>query len=260
MTPGERGARLARYYDLDFLDVSYDAELYLRLAQAAGGAVLELGVGSGRLAVPLALAGHRVLGVDQDAAMLARAAAAWDDARGELDADRVRTAQADFHTFRIERTFGLALMAVNTFLLAEDDAARLSVLATMRDHLRPGGIAAVEIGTPDAAELRRFDRRLLLEWVRDDPETGDQVTKTISADYEPEAETLQLTQVYEWTPSDGGPVGRVTQVDLLHLLSARHLAELATEAGFAEVYVWGDHLSTPYDAGSHRAILEARLV
>lgn len=55
LSADERAERLARYYDLDFLDVAYDAELYQQLAHKAGGPVLELGVGSGRLGVPLAL-------------------------------------------------------------------------------------------------------------------------------------------------------------------------------------------------------------
>jgi SAM-dependent methyltransferase len=260
LTQADRAARLARYYDLDFHDVSYDAELYQQLALATGGPVLELGVGSGRLAVPLALAGHEVLGVDRDPAMLARADAAWERERGALDRDRLRTMAGDFRTFRTTRSFRLALIAVNTFLLAEDDETRLAILATMREHLLPGGIAAVEVGTPSAAELARYDRRLLHEWSREDPETGEQVSKIISADYDADDETLELTQVFEWTAPHGGPVGRVTQVDLLHLLSAEHLGLLARAAGFDEVRLWGDHLSIPYGPGSQRAILEARLV
>ena len=260
LTPAQRAERLARYYDLDFLDVAYDAELYQQLAQATGGPVLELGVGSGRVAVPLALAGHEVLGVDSDQAMLARTAAAWADARGEGEAERLTTALGDFMTFRSERRFGLALIAVNTFLLAVDDTERLAILETMRSHLRPGGVAAVEVGTPGHAELERYDRRRQHEWLRHDPLTGEEVSKAISANYDATDETLELTQIYEWTPRHGGSLGRVTQVDLLHLLSAEHLADLARQSGFGEVQLWGDHLSTPYDAGSHRVILEARLV
>lgn len=260
MTPGERAARLARYYDMDFLDVAYDAELYQQLAHDTGGPVLELGVGSGRLAVPLALAGHEVLGIDHDAAMLARARAAWTATRGRLEASRLRTAQADFRTFREEPRFGLVLMAVNTFLLAEDDQARLAILETMRVHLRPHGVAAIEIGTPNRAELARYDRRIQHEWLRTDPETGEEVSKSISANYDATLETLELSQIYEWTPAGGGPLSRVTQTDLLHLLPARRLVELAMEAGFGSTQLWGDHLSMPHRVGSHRAVLEARLV
>lgn len=256
----QRAERLARFYDLDFLDIGYDAELYQQLAHEAGGPVLELGVGSGRLAIPLALAGHEVVGIDVDEAMLRRAAIAWEDARGAIEPERLQLQQADFLTFRTGPRFGLAIIAVNTFLLAEGDDARRAILGNMSASLRPGGLAVVEVGTPDEHELERYDRRLQHEWLRDDPETGEQVSKTIIADHDPDAETLRLTQLYEWTAPAGGPVSRIGKVDLLHLLSAEHLGRLAREVGFGEVQVWGDHLLSPHDAGSQRAILVARLV
>ncbi len=260
LTAGERAARLARYYDLDFLDVAYDAELYQQLAHELGGPILELGVGSGRLAIPLALGGYEVVGIDRDAAMLDRAERAWEDVRGPIDPDRLRLHLGDYQALRPEPRFGLALLAVNTFLLAGDDQIRLAILSSMCASLRDGGAAVVEVGTPDEEELQRYDRRLQHEWLRRDPETGDEVSKVIIADHDPEAATLELTQVYEWTPPDGGTLSRVTKVDLLHLLTAERLGELAHEAGFDRIDVWGDHLLTPYGPGSHRAILVARLV
>ena len=65
-----RARALARLYDLDLLDDPGDLDLYLALAGRAGGPILELATGSGRLAVPLAEAGYDVTGVDLDPAML----------------------------------------------------------------------------------------------------------------------------------------------------------------------------------------------
>ena len=264
MSPGlsipERDARLARYYDLDFGDVHYDAELYQQLAAEGRGPVLELGTGSGRLAVPLALAGHEVVGIDTDESMLERGRRRWQEVRGEVDAERLRLQAGDFLDYRTEPRFGLTLIAVNTFLIAEDDRERLAILNTMRASLRPGGVAAVEVGTPDAAELERFDGRRQHEWLRVDPETGEEVTKTISAIYDASDHSVLLTQVYEWTPLHGGPLHRVTHQDHIHLVSAARLGELAREAGFGTVDLRGDHLTSPHGPTSHRVILLARLV
>jgi SAM-dependent methyltransferase len=256
----ERDRRLARYYDLDFRDVHYDAELYQQLAIEGGGPVLELGAGSGRLAVPLALAGHVVLGIDNDDAMLERGRRYWDEVRGEVDASRLTLEAGDLFDFRTDVRFGLALIAVNTFLIAEDDQARLGILTTMRESLRPGGIAAVEVVTPDAAELDRFDGRRQHEWLRVDPETGEQVSKSISAVYDEADGSVLLTQLYEWTAPNGGQLSRITHQDHIHLVSAERLGELAREAGFTAVDLRGDHLSTPHGPTSHRVILVARLV
>jgi 2-polyprenyl-3-methyl-5-hydroxy-6-metoxy-1,4-benzoquinol methylase len=67
-------AALARLYDLDLSEDPGDIELYLALAARTGGPILEIAAGSGRVAVPLAVAGYEVTAVDIDAAMLARAA------------------------------------------------------------------------------------------------------------------------------------------------------------------------------------------
>jgi SAM-dependent methyltransferase len=251
---------LARFYDLDVRDVSYDAELYLELAQQADGAVLELGVGSGRLAIPLALAGHQVTGIDNDAAMLARARRAWNATRGPIARGRLRLVEQDLSAFQSPDRFAMAFMAVNTFLLAEDDSARLAVLGVMRGHLVPGGTAVVEVSTPDEAELATYDGRLQLEWLRADPETGDRVTKLMSARHDPDAKSVTLTQIFEWTPWQGGPVSQVSRTDRLYLLSPEHLGRLAMRAGFGSVDLRGDHLLTPHGPGSHRVILIARLV
>lgn len=260
LSAAQRATMLARFYDLDVMDVSYDAELYLQLAHQAGGDVLELAVGSGRLGIPIALAGQRVVGIDNDPAMLARARAGWERARGAVKRDRFSVREGDLFTFRSNERFDLTFLAVNTFLLAEDDVARLAVLETMRVHLQPGGVAAIEVSTPDKAELATFDGRVQLEWLRHDPETGDEVAKLVSARYEPKSSTVALSQIFEWTPHLGGPLARASRSDILHLIPAENLAGLARQAGFGQVQLWGDHLLTPYGPGSHRAILEARLV
>jgi SAM-dependent methyltransferase len=260
LTKAARAKALARFYDLDVRDVSYDAEIYLRLAHEAGGGVLELGVGTGRLAIPLALAGHRVVGVDHDRAMLARARKAWAAARGPIRRDRLHLEAQDFRAFRSAERFTMAFMAVNTFLLAEDEATRVAVLGVMRDHLEPGGLAVVEASTPDERELATFDGRLQLEWSRREPETGVDVAKVMSARHDPETDTVALTQIFEWTAAHGGPVSRITRTDTVHLVPAEQLGRLAGRAGFGRVDLWGDHLLTPHGPGSHRVILVARLV
>lgn len=251
---------LARFYDLDVLDVAYDADLYQRLAHEAGESVLELAVGSGRLAIPLALAGHRVVGVDHDAAMLERASARWNSVRGAIERERLSLHEDDFTSFRADERFDLVFIAVNTFLLAEDDSARLSLLRAMREQLRPGGVAVLEVSTPDEDELASFDGRVQLEWLRHEPESGDLVAKMASARYDPDVESVQLCQIFEWTPAYGGSVSRATRTDVLHLVPAVRLVDLTRQSGFGEVDLWGDHLAMPYGSRSHRAIIVARLV
>lgn len=260
ITAAQRATALARYYDLDVMDVDYDATLYQEFAQTAGGPVLEMAVGSGRLAIPLALGGYEVIGIDNDSAMIERARSRWDAVRGSIEAQRFQVVESDFRSFGSETRFGLVFIAINTFLLLEGDDAKIALLRTMQQHLRDGGIAVAEMTIPDEDELESYDGRLQLEWLRIDPETGDEVTKAMAARHDVDADTVELIQIFESTPSHGGVLSRVIKTDKLHLISADRLVELAQEAGFGEVRLLWDHLATPYGAASHRAILVARKV
>ena len=92
-------AALARLYDLDLSEDPGDLDLYLALADRADGPILELAAGTGRLAVPLAAAGHEVTAVDLDPAMLQRGRArAGEVGIGE---DRIRFEEADLVDLRL---------------------------------------------------------------------------------------------------------------------------------------------------------------
>jgi SAM-dependent methyltransferase len=258
--PSGRGADLARYYDLDLADDPGDLSLYEALARRTGGPVLELAVGSGRLAVPLALSGHDVTGVDNDPHMLARAARAWDGARGKWPPEALQLIEADLTTVRLAERFGLVILALNSLLLVGDADAQARALGTMAAHLRPDGIAVVDVFLPTADDLALYDGRLLLEWVRDDPESGEEVTKIASARHDAATSTVTLTQVFEATPGGGGSVTRRTRTDRMQLLSAWELRRLATDAGLVIETLAGDHQVMPFGPGAERAVLMCRLV
>jgi SAM-dependent methyltransferase len=252
---------LARYYDLDMLDVAEDVGMYLDLARETGDPVLELAAGTGRVAVPLARAGHRVVALDNDPAMLQRARDAWaavpDDDRngGELE-----LIEGDLTVHRDDERYGLVILALNSVMLLDDEAARAAALVTMRAHLRPGGVAVVDVVTPDAEELGTYDGRLQLEWVREDRERGELVTKLISARLDPDAGTVELDQLLDASPARRGAVRRTIRRDTLHLVSAADLRRLAERAGLDGTDLRGDHRLTGHGPGSPRAILIGRLV
>ena len=249
-------AALARLYDLDLLDDPGDLDLYLALADRADGAILELAAGTGRLAVPLAEAGHPVTAVDLDPAMLDRARTRR-DAAGIGD-DRLRLVEADLLGLRLPDAgrYALAFIALNSLMLLGTRHAQREALVTLAAHLAPGGLAVVDVWVPDAEDLARFDGRVILEWPRTDAETGQVVTKAGSAQHDAATGIVALTTLYEAGPQ-GGPTARWVRHDRLRLVGADELAGFAEDAGLRVEMVAGGYDLGPLGGGSERAVLVA---
>ena len=251
-------AALARLYDLDLADDPGDLDLYLALAGQTEGPVLELAVGSGRLAVPLAASGVHVTGVDLDEAMLARARAAA-DAAGPEAAGRLTLVTGDARDVRLPEagTFRLAFIPLNSLFLMGTRADQAAAVETLAAHLAPGGFAVVDCWLPDAEDLARYDGRLVLEWTRSDPETAHMVTKTGSAVWDAGRNAVGLTTIFESGPQGRPPV-RWVRVDHLRLVSPEDLTAMAEAAGLRVERLAGDYDLGPLERGSERVILLAR--
>jgi SAM-dependent methyltransferase len=247
-------AALARLYDLDLLEDPGDLDLYLALAARAGGPVLELAAGTGRLAIQLAEAGHEVTAVDIDSAMLARARAR---ARAAGVSDRVHLIEADLRELELAGgSFGLAFIALNSLLVLGDRRSQASAVGALARHLAPGGIAVVDVWLPDADDLSRFDGRLSLEYPRLDRETGRLVTKIASALHDAATSTVRLSTIYEEGVQGEAPV-RWFRQDVLRLVSADELRSFAEDAGLDVELIAGGYDLEPLASGSDRAVLVA---
>ena len=254
----DRAEALARLYDLDLAADPGDLNLYLAMAARTGGPIVELCSGTGRIAIPLAAAGHEVTGVDIDPAMVARAV---NRAKG-IGPDRVERVSfvvGDLFDVAIPGggTFGLGILALNSILLLGGPREQRRAIAVMAGLLAPGGVAVVDVWLPMAEDLVRFDGRIGLEWVRTDPETGVDVIKTTAAWYDSATRALTLTTIFDLS-DPGGPVRRWVREDAMHLLSADDLRMYAEDAGLEVEVVAGDYDLSPIGAGAGRAIVVAR--
>src|SRR4029079_12899203 len=86
---------------------------------------------------------------------------------------------------------------LNSLFLMGTRMDQSAAVATLAAHLAPGGLAVVDCWLPDAEDLARYDGRLVLEWVRTDPQTGDTVTKSGSAVWDSARSTVGLTTVFD---------------------------------------------------------------
>jgi SAM-dependent methyltransferase len=252
--PDSEAQAFARLYDVDMVEDPGDLDLYLALAARTGGPVLELAVGTGRVAVPLAAAGHEVTGIDRDRAMLDRARRRAQVAGAEA---RLDLRVADINGLRLERTdFRMAFIALNTLLLLASRDAQRAAVGALAAHLAPGGVAAVDVWLPTGPDLARFDGRIGLEYHRPDPDSGRLVVKTASAVHDPATGTVELTTIYE-EGDPGSPADRWLRTDRLRLVSADELGSFAEDAGLEVEVVAGGFDLEPIGPGSERAIVVA---
>ena len=143
------GERIADVYDT-LSEVPTDtAESVAMLAELAGGGrVLELGIGTGRLALPLRQRGIEVEGIDASPAMV-------DRLRSKLGGREIPVTVGSFADLEVDGTFSLIFVAFNSFFALRSQEDQLRCFSAVAAHLRPSGAFLIEAFVPD---LSRFDR------------------------------------------------------------------------------------------------------
>ncbi|HEY2939107.1 MAG TPA: class I SAM-dependent methyltransferase [Gaiellaceae bacterium] len=112
------------------------------LAELAGsGRALELGIGTGRIALPLAQRGVRVHGIELSNAMVARL-------RAKPGGEEIGVTIGDFSTTTVDGTFSVAYLVFNTILNLTTQAAQVACFRNVAEHLEPGGCFVIEVGVP----------------------------------------------------------------------------------------------------------------
>jgi SAM-dependent methyltransferase len=145
------GEDVAAHYDDD--SEMFDASLVERtvafLADLAGdGDALELGIGTGRIALPLSAAGVRVCGIDLSTAMVRRL-------RAKPGGNRIDVTIGDFAHTTVEGPFRLAYLVFNTIMNLTSQDEQVACFQNVARHLEPGGRFVIEVGVPDLQRLPR---------------------------------------------------------------------------------------------------------
>lgn len=225
---------IAELYDDWSRSVVEDVGFYVDEALAAGGPVVELGVGTGRIAVPVALAGVRVIGVDSSPGML-EVCRRHAEAAGVADFVDLRL--GDLRRPPVAERVRLVLAPFRSFLHMETDEARLEALRATRALLVPGGRFVFDVFAPGADDIAETHGR----WIEREPGIFER------AEWDEERSRLVL--------GVRGP-GSETTMSLAWLPPERWTA-LVEEAGFEVLATYGWFDRKPY-AGGEDTIWVAR--
>jgi SAM-dependent methyltransferase len=131
------------WHDVECASYAADLPLWRELAAGADGPVLDVGAGTGRVALDLAARGTEVTALDADAELV-RACAE----RARERSVPVRTVAADCRSFELGTRFGLAILPMQVAQLLGGARGRAAMLAAVRAHLHPGATLAVAVADP----------------------------------------------------------------------------------------------------------------
>ena len=225
--------KIARLYDPWSRSVVEDVPFYLDEARRSGGPVLELAVGTGRIAVPIAASGIPVVGVDLSEGMLQVARERAREIGAELD-----LRYGDMRDPPVEGTFPLVLVPFRSMLHMETDADRRAVLRAIKRHLAPDGRLIFDVFAPAADDIEDTHGK----WIEREPGIWER------ADWNEQTRTLVLRVRDETAESEMS----------LAWLSMPEWRLLLAEEGFEvdALYGWFDR--SPW-AGSEDSIWICRL-
>ena len=155
------GEGVAERYDessADMFDPSVVEPVVDFLAGLAGdGAALELGIGTGRIALPLAQRGVRVHGIDLSEAMVSQL-------RAKPGGEEIPVTIGDFATTRVDGTFTLAYLVFNTINNLTTQDEQVACFGNVAAHLEPGGCFVIEVGVPGLRTLPPGERFQLFDF------------------------------------------------------------------------------------------------
>lgn len=235
--PAEYGRHIGAVYDAlaaSGFRTDTDATVALLVELAEGGPVVEFGIGTGRLAIPLAGRGLPVHGVEGSPEMA-------EQLHRKPGGAELPVAVGDFADTRVDGEFALVVLAANTIYALPSQDAQVATFHNAAGHLRPGGRFVVEAWVPDVGDFRAGralrivsieDRRVVLE----------------AAELDPVEQYMRTTKLY------CGPDG-------LQAFPANHryawpaeLDLMAQLAGMRREHRWEDWRRRPYTAASRNHV------
>lgn len=226
----------AEYHDL--FERNEDREFYKHLARQSGPRVLDIGVGTGRIAIPIAGAGATVVGIDSSMELL-------NIAQGKVSAmgggvlSRMRLLYGDIRDFSLPRDgrFDLAYSAAGAYNRCRTRAEMAHAIACVREHVRVGGAYAFDLLTVADDLLDGMPR---LDGVAP-TEDGGEVVRHFAWRRGPKRGDVERHATYELFDRRGRSVERVAEREMLHQFEPTEVAELLQLGGFEDMDRFSDH-------------------
>lgn len=239
---------LSDLYDLEYAH-DYDLPFWLSLADCEAGPVVEWGAGTGRLAAPLATAGHNVTAVELSRQMIGS---------GRGKSGSVDWIVGDMQSASLEQRYGLAVCAFNSFLCLKSVEEALAFLRNARKHLVPGGLLGIEVSAFSSEELvdppggpvlrHDFTREL----------SEGRLDRLSVSGYDAATQLMHMRLFYERYDISGALENRRVHDLTIRTTTGDELRLMLMLAGFEVEAVYGNFEGEPFTSTSDHLIVLAR--
>lgn len=240
--------------------VQGDVMWYRQKAVDSGGPVLELGAGTGRVAIPIAEAGIRVSALDLDTGMLDKLRSKASALAGDVRA-RISVHRADMRAFTLDDQFALVIIPFRAFLhnLTRDD--QLATLRCAHAHLRPGGGLALNVFHPSLEYMAANAGVHAGVW------RWRTTEKLAGRGFVVYSDTTRYNTVEQRVESmirteEFAPDGSLRRTNMMHLeiayLYPSDIVSLLAESGFELTRMSGNFSGRPFERDGDELVVEAR--
>ncbi len=235
-------------YDALHADRTADVAFYAREAAAAGGPVLEVGCGTGRVSLAIAAAGVQITGLDRDPELLSRAAAkrgaqeeSPSDVRPEGGPGRLSLVCADMRAYAFRRPFAAVMMPFRVFQSMLSVPDQLAALAAARAALAPGGRLVLDLFDPrlDVLAEAAEGPAALADTGRSFHDARGRWRERVAARYDLESQIVDLTYVYERQAAAGEVAERSFERLRVRYFTRWEFEHLLARAGYEVEALYG---------------------
>lgn len=255
----KRYRAIAEYYDAECDAIpwlEHDVPFLLKRLPRRSLNVLELACGTGRVAIPLVQAGHRIVGVDYAPDMLAIAKRKR-DALG-ISEKQLKLVEHDVLKLDLKQKFDLIAILFNGFLAFGTLAEQDRLLQMVRAHLKPDGRFWLDIFQPNLGILATHRSRNHSPTIFHVPSMNRTVFLVVDVERDPAKQLQLITFRYQWFDEKGREHKAQTKFTLTFIMP-RELQILLERNGLAIEKLWGDYDGSELNADSPRMIAMCRL-
>jgi len=237
-----------------------DVHFYVDEARSAGGRVLEVGCGTGRILLPIARSGHTIDGLDSSLQMLARC-----EAKLRVESDpvrgRVTLHQGDARSFDLGRQFELVIAPFRVLQHLTTTDGQLDFLRSVARHLAPGGRLAFDVFNPNFSALVSADgieREDTPETAMADGRSFRRAGRVSQVRWIDQVSEIEL--VYYVSSEPGGKIQRYVQSFDMRWYLRSELVNLLARAGFIVRSIYGDFDRSPLTDNSPEQVVCAERI